>query len=82
LEGPKEEARLLKGCDACGNGVLRPVVLRALETAMRQGEILALNLLLRLEELTEEKMDHIKTTFTRLATASPPLTEEKGDQTT
>ena len=82
LEGPKEEARLLKGCNACGNATLRPVVLWALETAMRQGEILALNLLLRLEELTEEEMDHIKTTFTRLATASPPLTEEKGDQTT
>jgi hypothetical protein len=42
LEGPKEEARLLKGCDACGNAVLRPVVLWALETAMWQGEILAL----------------------------------------
>jgi hypothetical protein len=27
LEGPEEEERLLKGCDACGNGVLRPVVL-------------------------------------------------------
>jgi hypothetical protein len=25
-------------------------------------------------------MDHIKMTFTRLAKASPPLTEEKGDQ--
>jgi predicted acylesterase/phospholipase RssA len=42
LEGPKEEVRLLKGCDACGNAVLGPVVLWALETAMWQGEILAL----------------------------------------
>ena len=37
----------------------------------------ARNRLLRLEELTEEEMDHIKTTFTRLAKASPPLTEEE-----
>jgi low affinity Fe/Cu permease len=40
----------------------------------------ARNRLLRLEELTEEEMEHIKITFTRLAKASPPLTEEKKDQ--
>jgi low affinity Fe/Cu permease len=40
----------------------------------------ARNRLLRLEELTEEEMEHIKTTFTRLAKASPALTEERGDQ--
>jgi low affinity Fe/Cu permease len=40
----------------------------------------ARNRLLRLEELTEEEMDHIKTTFTRLAKASPPLTEEREGQ--
>jgi low affinity Fe/Cu permease len=38
------------------------------------------NRLLRLEELTEEEMDHIKATFTRLAKASAPLTEEREDQ--
>jgi low affinity Fe/Cu permease len=37
----------------------------------------ARNRLLRLEELTEEEMEHIKTTFTRLAKASDPLTEER-----
>jgi low affinity Fe/Cu permease len=42
----------------------------------------ARNRLLRLEELTEEEMDHIKTTFTRLAKASPPLTEEEKEQIT
>src|ERR671925_2021027 len=35
----------------------------------------ARNRLLRLEELTEEEMEHVKTTFTRLAKASDPLTE-------
>ena len=40
----------------------------------------ARNRLLRLEELTEEKTEHIKATFTRLAKASPPLTEERQDQ--
>jgi low affinity Fe/Cu permease len=38
------------------------------------------NRLLRLEELTEEEMDHIKAAFTRLAKASAPLTEERKDQ--
>jgi len=36
----------------------------------------ARNRLLRLEELTEEEMEHIRGTFTRLAKDSPPLTEE------
>jgi len=40
----------------------------------------ARNRLLRLEELTEDEMEHIKTTFTRLAKASSPLTEEREDQ--
>ena len=40
----------------------------------------ACNRLLRLEELTEEEMEHIKTTFTRLAKAGPPLTEEREGQ--
>jgi low affinity Fe/Cu permease len=38
----------------------------------------ARNRLLRLEDLTEEEMEHIKQTFTRLAKDSPPLTEEDG----
>ena len=38
----------------------------------------ARNRLLRLEELTEEEMEHIRRTFTRLAKESPPLTEEDG----
>ena len=36
----------------------------------------ARNRLLRLEELSEEEMDHIKKTFLKLAKADPPLTEE------
>ena len=36
----------------------------------------ARNRLLRLEELTEEEMEHIRQTFTRLAQDSPPLTDE------
>jgi low affinity Fe/Cu permease len=32
--------------------------------------------LLRLEELTEEEMEQVKKTFTRLAKSSPPLSEE------
>jgi low affinity Fe/Cu permease len=40
----------------------------------------ARNRLLQLEELTGEEMDRIKTTFTRLAKASPPLTEEREGQ--
>lgn len=36
----------------------------------------ARNRLLRLEELTEEEMEQVKTTFTRLAQSSPPLSEE------
>lgn len=36
----------------------------------------ARNRLLQLEELTEQEMEHIKATFTRLARDSPPLTEE------
>jgi low affinity Fe/Cu permease len=36
----------------------------------------ARNRLLRLEDLTEEEMEHIRRTFTRLAKDSPPLTEE------
>jgi integrase len=39
---PGEEKRLLGGCDAAGQRLLRPIVIWALETAMRQGEILAL----------------------------------------
>jgi integrase len=39
---PGEEEQLLAGCGACGQPLLRPVVVWALETAMRQGEILAL----------------------------------------
>jgi low affinity Fe/Cu permease len=38
----------------------------------------ARNRLLRLEELTEDEMEHIRRTFTRLAKNSPPLTEENG----
>ena len=38
----------------------------------------ARNRLLRLEELTEEEMEHIRRTFTQLAQDSPPLTEENG----
>jgi low affinity Fe/Cu permease len=41
----------------------------------------ARNRLLQLEELTEEEMDHIKKTFTRVAKTSPPLTEEGQGQT-
>jgi low affinity Fe/Cu permease len=37
----------------------------------------ARNRLLRLEELSEDEMEHIKTSFTRLAKASVPLAEEK-----
>jgi low affinity Fe/Cu permease len=37
----------------------------------------ARNRLLQLEELTEQEMQHIKATFTRLAKESPPLTEER-----
>ena len=36
----------------------------------------ARNRLLRLEELTEDEMEHIRRTFTRLAKDSPPLTDE------
>jgi low affinity Fe/Cu permease len=36
----------------------------------------ARNRLLRLEELTEDEMEHIRRTFTRLAQDSPPLTDE------
>jgi low affinity Fe/Cu permease len=38
----------------------------------------ARNRLLRLEELTEDEMEHIRRTFTQLAQDSPPLTEENG----
>ena len=37
---PGEEDRVLAGCDAAGQRLLRPVVIWAIETAMRQGEIL------------------------------------------
>ncbi len=37
-----EEERILGGCDAAGQPLLRPIVIWAIETAMRQGEILAL----------------------------------------
>ena len=40
----------------------------------------ARNRLLRLEELTEEEMDHVKKTFTGLAKSSPPLSEERNEQ--
>lgn len=39
---PGEEERILAGCEAAGQPLLRPIVIWALETAMRQGEILAL----------------------------------------
>jgi integrase len=39
---PGEEEILLAGCDAAGHPLLRPVVSWALETAMRQGEILGI----------------------------------------
>jgi integrase len=39
---PGEEERVLAGCDAAGQRLMRPIVIWALETAMRQGEILAL----------------------------------------
>ena len=32
--------------------------------------------MLRLEELTEQEMEHIRRTFTQLAKDSPPLTDE------
>jgi low affinity Fe/Cu permease len=38
----------------------------------------ARNRLLRLEELSEEEMEHIRRTFTQLAKDSPSLTEENG----
>ena len=41
LEGDEEE-RLLAGCEECGCPWLRPLVVMALETGMRQGELLAL----------------------------------------
>jgi low affinity Fe/Cu permease len=41
----------------------------------------ARNRLLQLEELTEEEMDDIKKTFTRVAKTSPHLTEEGQGQT-
>jgi low affinity Fe/Cu permease len=41
----------------------------------------ARNRLLQLEELTEDEMEHIKKTFTRLAKTSPSLTEEGEEQT-
>jgi low affinity Fe/Cu permease len=41
---------------------------------------LARNRLLRLEELSEEEMDHIKQSFIGLAQASPLLTEERAEQ--
>jgi low affinity Fe/Cu permease len=37
----------------------------------------ARNRLLRLEDLSEDEMDHIKRSFSRLAEASPLLTEER-----
>ncbi len=37
----------------------------------------ARNRLLRLEELSEDEMEHIKRSFTRLAKASAPLAEEE-----
>ena len=40
----------------------------------------ARNRLLRLEELSEDEMEHIRTTFTRLAKSSPPLAEEEEEQ--
>ena len=40
----------------------------------------ARNRLLRLEELTQEEMDHIKKTFLQLAKSSPLLTEEAKEQ--
>jgi integrase len=40
---PGEEGGILAGCDAAGQPVLRPVVIWAIETARRQGEILALD---------------------------------------
>lgn len=39
---PGEEALVSAGCDGCGQQSLRPIVIWALGTAMRQGEILAL----------------------------------------
>ena len=40
----------------------------------------ARNRLLRLEELTEEEMEHIKKTFVELAKADPLLTEEQPER--
>jgi low affinity Fe/Cu permease len=40
----------------------------------------ARNRLLRLEDLSEDEMDHIKQSFTRLAEASPLLTEERAQE--
>jgi low affinity Fe/Cu permease len=40
----------------------------------------ASNRMLRLEELTEEEMDKVKKTFTRLAKASEPLSDDEDEQ--
>jgi low affinity Fe/Cu permease len=40
----------------------------------------ARNRLLRLEELTEDEREHIKTSFTLLAKADAPLTEEREEK--
>jgi integrase len=39
---PGEEGRLMGGCQDCGNPWIRPIAMWAIETAMRQGEILGL----------------------------------------
>jgi integrase len=39
---PEEEERLLDACESCSHPWLYPVVVLAIETAMRQGEIIAL----------------------------------------
>jgi low affinity Fe/Cu permease len=40
----------------------------------------ARNRLLRLEELSEQEMEHIRSSFTRLAKSSTPLAEEDDEQ--
>jgi low affinity Fe/Cu permease len=42
----------------------------------------ASNRMLRLEELTEEEMDKVKQTFTRLAQSSEPLSDEDDEEET
>jgi integrase len=63
---PGEEEALLAGCGTCGQPLLRPVVVWALETAMRQGEILALE-----ARSIRGNIAHLRDTQTSRARAVP-----------